>query len=191
MAWLHLGLIDGEGLVTRRGKVFSFFQNGEGLAIAAALEEGSYAVDAIAHDIANLRAGFRFDECAQYSFRLSRACRRAFGNRSFEGYLKHGLPPQYGDGAAEVIASFAHEPGKSRSLMSEILKPGDVQRIRLEWLSLLRQIVASPEVDWDRWQELQSAASVILEEDDAHLYLDDLPPLEHSQKTRVNHRLRF
>lgn len=45
----------------------SFFNGGEGLAIAAALEESSYSVDAIAIDIANLRAGFRFDDHSQFS----------------------------------------------------------------------------------------------------------------------------
>ncbi|MGY8693281.1 MAG: DEAD/DEAH box helicase, partial [Verrucomicrobiia bacterium] len=123
------------GVPTLRGRVFSFFNGGEGLAIAAALEESSYSVDAIVIDIANLRAGFRFDDHSQFSHRLARSCRLAFRDRSYDGYLKHGLPLQYGEGAAEVIASSLSDPKKSRELFDDRLKPGDLQRVRLEWQS--------------------------------------------------------
>lgn len=191
LSWRQLELIDEKGAPTRRGIVFSFFQGGEGLAIAAALEEEGYSVDAIAHDIANLRAGYRFDEYSQYSFRLSRACRVAFGDRSYAGYLNHGLPPQYGEGAAEVIAEWMRSSGKGRKLLGEDLRFGDVQRAKLEWLSLLRHIARAPELDWDRWQDLQAAARSLLMEDDHSISVEDLPPLEPSQTGRVSHRLRF
>ena len=191
LAWRQLALIDENGAPTRRGRVFSFFQGGEGLAVAAALEEDAYSVDAVAHDIANLRAGYRFDEYSQYSHRLARACRVAYGDRTYEGYLKHGLPPQYGEGAAEVIAEWRESSGKGRALLGEELRFGDVQRARLEWLSLLRRIAQGPDFDWERWQELQQAARAILDEGDPGLYLEELPPLEPSQTTRISHRLRF
>ncbi|MEM9160446.1 MAG: helicase-related protein, partial [Verrucomicrobiota bacterium] len=190
-AWVQLGLIEGSGALTRRGLIFSYFQGGEGLAIAAALEDMEYAVDAIAHDIANLRAGFRFDDHSNYSYRLARACRRAYQDRSYSGYLEHGLPPHYGEGAAEVIADLAHRPGLSRRFVSETLRMGDVQRARLEWLSLLRHIKNAPGLEWERWRELKQAVETILETDDKRLELGDLPPLEPSQQGRVNHRLRF
>ena len=41
-AWRALGLIEADGTPTRRGIIFSFFQHGEGLAIAAALEDETY-----------------------------------------------------------------------------------------------------------------------------------------------------
>lgn len=189
--WRQLGLIDERGRPTSRGRIFSFFQGGEGLAVAAALEDEAYAVESIARDVANLRAGYRFDDFSQYSHRLARACRVAFGDRSFDGYLKHGLPPQYGDGAAEVIADWARSSGRGKRLLGDNLKFGDVQRARQEWLSLLRHIAQAPDLDFARWRELQSCAKEILVEDDQRLLVDDLPPLEASQLGRVEHRLRF
>ncbi|MBD5780752.1 DEAD/DEAH box helicase [Pelagicoccus sp. NFK12] len=191
LAWRQLGLVDAKGQPSLRGRIFSLFQGGEGLAIAAALEDESYAVDAIARDIANLRAGYRFDDYSQYSHRLSRACRVAYRDRTYEGYLKHGLPPHYGDGAAEVIAEWAASGGKGKRLLGDDLKFGDVQRARQEWLSLLRHIVNAPALEFARWQELQACAKAILEVDDQRLLVDDLPPLEPSQIGRVEHRLRF
>ncbi len=41
-AWRRLGLVEGDGTPTERGVLFSFFNNGEGLAVAAALEDGDY-----------------------------------------------------------------------------------------------------------------------------------------------------
>lgn len=191
LAWRQLALVDARGRPTRRGAVFSLFQGGEGLAIAAALEEDAYAVDAIAQDIANLRAGHRFEAFSRGSARLSRACRRAYSDRSYEGYLKHGLPTQYGEGAAEAIAEWSQGGAKGRAALSEGLRFGDMQRARLEWLSLLRHIARGPDVDWDRWRELQAAASALLENEPQPLLIDDLPPLEPSQMGRVSHLLRF
>ncbi|MDQ8204382.1 DEAD/DEAH box helicase [Pelagicoccus sp. SDUM812003] len=191
LCWRQLSLIEPNGVPTLRGQIFSLFQGGEGLAVAAALEDHSYSVDAIAHDIANLRAGYRFDDYSQYSHRLARACRVAYSDRSYEGYLKHGLPPQYGEGAAEVIAEWMQSGGKGRQTLSENLRLGDVQRARQEWLSLLRHIVNAPPLQWERWLELQSSASSILETDDQRLLIDDLPPLEPLQTSKVNHQLRF
>mgnify|MGYP006084224717 CR=1 FL=1 len=191
LAWEQLKLMEPNGVPTLRGRVFSFFNGGEGLAIAAALEESSYSVDAIVIDIANLRAGFRFDDHSQFSHRLARSCRLAFRDRSYDGYLKHGLPLQYGEGAAEVIASSLSDPKKSRELFDDRLKPGDLQRVRLEWQSLLRQIVNAPDLDWDRWLELKRAVMLHLDEERGLVAFDSLPPLEPRQQQRVNHRLRF
>ncbi|MDQ8185429.1 DEAD/DEAH box helicase [Pelagicoccus sp. SDUM812002] len=191
LAWRQLGLIDAAGRPSLRGRIFSLFQGGEGLAVAAALEDANYAVDAIARDIANLRAGYRFDDYSQYSHRLSRACRVAYRDRTYDGYLRHGLPPHYGDGAAEVIAQWSESAGKGKKLLGDDLKFGDVQRARQEWLSLLRHIVNAPSLDFARWRELQDCAKAILELDDQRLLVDDLPPLEPSQIGRIEHRLRF
>lgn len=191
LAWRQLKLIEADGRPTLRGKIFSLFQGGEGLAVAAALEDESYAVDAIARDIANLRAGYRFDDFSSYSHRISRACRVAYQDRSYDGYLRHGLPLQYGDGAAEVIAEWAESAGKGKRLLGDNLRFGDVQRARQEWLSLLRHIVHAPTLDFERWNELQSCAREILEVDDQRLLVEELPKLEASQLGRVEHRLRF
>ena len=191
LSWQQLHLIDREGKPTRRGKVFSFFRGGEGLAIAAALEDESYSVDAISIDVANLRAGFRFDEHSEFSFRLSRACRKAYSDRSYDGYLQHGLPLHYGEGAAEIIEEWSRSPASVKKKFSEMLKIGDLQRARLEWLSLLRRIAYAPDLKWERWNELKAAALARLDQEPVSDLLVQLPPLEPMQTTRVNHRLRF
>jgi hypothetical protein len=189
-AWLQLGLVDGRGAPTRRGVLFSFFHNGEGLAVAAALEDESYDIDALLHDLANLRAGHRFEEYAGKSTRLGVACRSALGDGTHEGYLERGLPPQYGDGAAEVLAlTTAGRPPEG--LFSSELRPGDVERARLEWHSLLRHIMHAPALEWERWHRLQVAAASYVAAHNLRPVLVDLPPLAPAQTRRIDHRLRF
>src|SRR5262249_55823958 len=43
-AWRYLGLVEPDGTPTTRGIIFSFFHGGEGLAIAAALEDETYPI---------------------------------------------------------------------------------------------------------------------------------------------------
>ncbi|MBE2212573.1 MAG: DEAD/DEAH box helicase [Opitutaceae bacterium] len=189
-AWLQLGLVDGRGVPTRRGQLFSLFHNGEGLAVAAALEDETYDVDVLLADLANLRAGHRFEEHAGKSTRLGVACRGAFGDATHEGYLERGLPPHYGDGAAEVLALTASGRPPD-GLYSSELRPGDVERARLEWHSLLRHIMHAPALDWPRWTLLQEAAARYVSGHHLRSMLGDLPPLTPAQTRRVDHRLRF
>ncbi|HXA10504.1 MAG TPA: DEAD/DEAH box helicase, partial [Chthoniobacterales bacterium] len=51
-AWRRLGLVEPDGKPTRRGVLFGFFQSGEGLAIAAALEDETYPIDELIFDLA-------------------------------------------------------------------------------------------------------------------------------------------
>jgi superfamily II DNA/RNA helicase len=60
LLWRRLGLVDTAGVPTLRGRIVSFFSQGYGLAIAAGLEDPSYALDELIYDLANLDAGFRF-----------------------------------------------------------------------------------------------------------------------------------
>src|SRR5262249_11536116 len=53
-AWRQLGLIGESGQPTRRGVLFSFFNHGEGLAIAAALEQADYPMEDLVFDLGNL-----------------------------------------------------------------------------------------------------------------------------------------
>ncbi len=188
-AWLQLGLIDARGVPTRRGRVFSFFHNGEGLAVAAALEDESYDIEALLHDLANLRAGHRFDEHAGKSSRLGAVCRSTYDDATHEGYLERGLPPQYGDGAAEVLAMTGGRPPEG--LYAGELRPGDVERARLEWHSLLRHTAHAPDLEWTRWRQLQAAAVHYVAAHHLRPVLGDLPPLTPAQTRRVDHRLRF
>jgi hypothetical protein len=113
LAWRKLGLVDKEGAPTRRGTIFSFFFQGEGLAIAAALEDPGYPVDELVYDIANLRAGHRFsEEEAARGSRLGSVCRETYARADYTGYLEGGVPPAYGDGAAEVLREVSFSRGR-------------------------------------------------------------------------------
>ncbi len=157
-AWRTLGLITDGGLPTRRGLVFARFQGGEGLMVAAALEQPDYPAGDIVEHLANLRGGHRLREGgAGESSRLEAAARAAFGHRDFDGHLVTGLNPTYGAGAREAIAVvYEHQRG---TMLAEGVSAGDVERALLEWLGLLRQIVQAAPLAWSRWEELQVAAA--------------------------------
>lgn len=186
--WLKLGLIDRRCHPTQRGIIFSFFNHGEGLAIAAALEDTSYAVDELIYDLANLRAGHRFEEHEAYSGRLGQICRLTYRGATCSGYLEKGVPPDYGDGAAEVLATVASEPGSKARLLREDLRTGDIERIGLEWRSLLNQIAHAPQYDWERWEDLQDKALKILESEAPPPVFTGLPILTKAQRHRYQDR---
>ena len=163
LAWRRLGLIEPDGTPTRRGRIFSFFNHGEGLAVAAALEDETYPIETVLFDLANLRAGHRFAEDAgdsRYGGRLAARCQEAYGRSAdFPGYLEMGVPPDYGDGAAAAVTTWLQEPARRHKLLGETLRAGDVERAVTEWRSLLRQIATAPDLpDWPRWRELRAAA---------------------------------
>jgi superfamily II DNA/RNA helicase len=185
-AWRSLGLIDEEGAPTRRGEIFSFFQDGEGLAIAAALEDDGYHVDELIPHLANLRAGVKFDlPLACGSEKLGSICRNTYGFINHEGYLESGLPVDYGEGAAELLATLLNpEKTESRDLHHDIAE-GDVSRAYVEWLSLLRHITHAPPHPWKRWTDLQEETQRVLKRHDKtmrHLFYLDLPALTHQQR---------
>ena len=188
-AWRKLALIDDSGRPTTRGIIFSLFQGGEGLAVAAALEDPHYPVDEITLHLANLRAGHRFEldalpEAAAVidsigSDRLAAACRQAYGAIDFECYLHLGLPPQYGESATELIAVLL--AGKLSQLTAGVTTldfgTGDVERAYVEWLSLLRHVRNAPDLDHPRWMELKVAARSELRRHEGRTPLASLPEL--------------
>jgi hypothetical protein len=141
------------------------------------------------YDLANLDAGFRFcgDE-NRWAGRLAMACQQACGLQSIPGYLENGLPPKYGAGAEQVVASIHKNPLNKQGWITDLLGAGDIDRIIIEWRSLLRRIIHSPALDWTRWHELQSLAKAVLNETESPTLLE-LPPLEYHQTRRVDHRL--
>jgi superfamily II DNA/RNA helicase len=156
LAWRQLGLITESGEPTRRGILFSFFNHGEGLAIAAALEDPDYPVEDLVFDVGNLRAGHRFamDE-SQFGGRLGLVCQQTYRRADFAGYLEMGVPPAYGAGAAEVIREVVENQTPRHKLVNELLRHGDIERAITEWRSLLRQIVDAPDLAWERWNQLK------------------------------------
>jgi hypothetical protein len=184
-----LHLIDAEGKPTLRGRVVSFFQQGDGLAVAAALEDEAYHLDELVYDLANLDAGFRFcGEDNRWGGRLAMVCQAAFGLRSIPGYLEHGVPPKYGAGADQVVASVHKNPASKHEWITDLLGAGDIDRIIIEWRSTLRQIAHAPSLEWARWTALQNMAREILRETESPT-ITELPPLEYFQTRRVDHRL--
>jgi superfamily II DNA/RNA helicase len=185
-AWRTLGLIDADGVPTRRGEIFSFFQHGEGLAVVAALEDESYPADDLVHHMANLRSGSKFDlphDCG--SERLAAVCRGTFGFVNHHGYLENGLPIDYGESAAELLDAMLHpeQPG-AQDLKADIAE-GDISRAYIEWLSLLRHISHAPDHPWKRWVALKEAAKAVLKHHTKtlrHFFHLDLPPLTNKQK---------
>jgi hypothetical protein len=189
LLWRRLGLVNVAGVPTQRGQVVSFFSQGDGLAIAAGLEDARYPLDEMIYDLANLDAGFRFcGEENRWAGRLAIACHQAFGQQSISGYLENGVPPKYGAGAEQVVAGVHKNPLGKHGWVTDLLGAGDIDRIIIEWRSLLRQIAHAPELEWPRWRTLQVMARAILNETESPT-LTDLPPLEYHQTKRVEHRL--
>jgi superfamily II DNA/RNA helicase len=190
LLWRRLGLVNAAGVPTLRGRVVSFFSQGDGLAIGAALEDETYPLDELIYDLADLDAGFRFagEDINRWGGRLGIVCHQKYGLQSIPGYLENGVPPKYGAGAEQIVVSVHKNPLAKQVWITDLLGPGDIDRVIIEWRSLLRQIAHAPDLDWPRWRALQTLAKTILNETESPT-LTDLPPLEYHQTRRVDHRL--
>ncbi len=179
-AWRKLGLIETDGTPTRRGVVFSCFQGGEGLAIAAALEDESYHLEELAVHLANLRGGHRFADADIQggSERLASSCLQTYGAANYPGYLEAGLPSGYGEGTAEMLTSQSRHGAPAPQVGT-----GDLERALTEWLSLLRQVKQAPDLEWDRWSRFKAVCAAELEARLPQLPSRDLPPLPAAQLT--------
>ncbi len=187
--WRRLGLVEADGTPTLRGRLASFFSHGDGLAIAAALEDKRYPLDELVYELANLAAGHRFSgDDNRWGGRLATVCYETYGMQSVPGYLENGVPPKYGAGAGQVVASVHRNPASKATWITALLGAGDIDRIIIEWRSLLRRVSHSPELGWDRWNLLRKLAGDILNETESPTLLD-LPPLDYQQQKRVDHRL--
>ena len=185
-AWRRLGLVEEDGTPTRRGVIFSFFQAGEGLAVAAALEDENYAINDLVFDLANIRGGPRFaGEDAPMGGRLGIVSQRVYERADYPGYLEMGTPTHYGSGASEVIREVITTPGSRYKLTTDSLCSGDIERALMEWRSLLRHIVHAHALDWDRWTELKAAARHFIDSTTSPTLLD-FPPLLASQQRRLS-----
>jgi superfamily II DNA/RNA helicase len=189
LLWRRLALVDEAGVPTRRGRVVSCFSSGDGLAVAAGLEDSGYPLDDLLFDLANLDAGFRFCSSGdRWEGRLAMACRAKYGSQNISGYLENGVPPKYGSGAETVVRSVQKDPYSKHRFVTEFLGDGDIDRIIIEWRSMLRQIANAPAIPWERWTALQKAAKSMLQQTESPTDTD-LPALEFHQTKRVDHRL--
>jgi superfamily II DNA/RNA helicase len=187
--WRRLGLVDAAGVPTRRGRIVSFFHSGDGLAVAAALEDESLPIEELAYELANLHAGHRFAKGdARWDGRIAMACQRLFGPQTITGYLDNGVPPEYGAGAEQIAADVHKDPDGKNGWTTDFLGIGDIDRMIIEWRSILRQVTHAPDLDWPRWELLRERVRAILRETDSPT-LTELPPLDSTQTKRVNHQL--
>ncbi len=161
--WRRLGLVDADARPTERGRIAALFQHGEGLAVAAALEDEAYDALALAWDLAELRAGERVASTGRNSSRLGACCRLAYRSLTAEGYLREGLPVGFGEGCAETLKAFAMH-GKIPTADIEGHGPGrgDLERAVLEWRSTLQLIAHGPARPSARWQALRAASLEVL-----------------------------
>lgn len=207
----RVGVLDRELRLTARGEIVSNFLGPEGLAIAAALEDRRYPLDAIIFDIANITAGERFSGTnPRVLGRLSAVCEKAYHRLTVEGYLENGIPPQYGFGAADVVkARVEGERLRTLADAQETAGRGDIDRLMTEWRSLLRQMIAAPPISEraiqrsarssraagenatlflaERWDNLRSLAHAHLSDLRASI-LPELPGLTAEQRRPINHR---
>ncbi|MBE7538464.1 MAG: DEAD/DEAH box helicase [Opitutaceae bacterium] len=207
----RVGVLDQELRLTARGEIVSNFLGPEGLAIAAALEDRAYPLDAIVFDIANITSGERFSGTnPRVLGRLSAVCERTYRRQTIEGYLENGIPPQYGFGAADVVKARV-EGERLRALVDaqETAGRGDIDRLMTEWRSLLKQIASASPISetavshgscsrqpggeaaairlMERWDNLRSLAHAHLSELRPGS-LPELPALLAEQRRPINHR---
>jgi hypothetical protein len=131
---------------------------------AAALEDGTYPIDTLIFDLANLRAGPRFaGEDSPFGGKLGHACQMASDRADLPGYLTLGVPLAYGAGASEAMRAHVESGVPRAKLLTETLRLGDFERAFVEWRSLLRHIVWAPEYEWVRWRALKNAAAATLD----------------------------
>jgi hypothetical protein len=128
--------------------------------VAAALEDESYQIGDIVFDIANLRAGHRFaqDE-SPFGGRLGALCQQICERADYPGYLEMGVPVNYGAGASEMVREIIEHGSSRQKLLTESLRPGDIERALAEWRSLVRHIALAPDYPNDRWNALKQACA--------------------------------
>jgi hypothetical protein len=200
--WQRLGMLDRSLSLTPRGEIVSFFLGPEGLALAAALEDARYPLDELVFDCANLFAGDRFSGTNPRTLgRLARVCEKTYRRFDVEGWLDHGLPPQYGSGAEEIVRALIEQKARRGALAaaSEFAGRGDIDRLLTEWRSVLRMVAHAPALNERRaaapaggvlaarWDDFRSLCRMQLGAVRADA-LPDLPPLTPEQRRPVNHR---
>ncbi len=200
--WQKLGLLDRGLQLTPRGAIAACFLGPEGLALAAALEDVRYPLDDLIFDCANLFGGDRFADTNPRTLgRLARVCEQTYRRFTVDGWLEHGLPPQYGYGAADVVRALIEQKARRGELAaaSEFAGRGDIDRLLTEWRSLLRLVVNAPALEPGpappppaaalaiRWDDFRALCRAQLGATKAET-LPDLPPLTADQRRVVNHR---
>ena len=190
--WNRLGLLDKNLALTRRGLAMAHFTGAEGLGILAGLEDEKYPLEDLLEDMANLVAGDRF--CGQeprWGGRLAFACQKAYRRFQGDGFLADGIPVNYGAGGAEIVRLLRSRKYVSLEGLEEHVHRGDVDRLLIEWRSLLRQVAtAGVNKAWPRWTEFQELCRQELTQHE-RAHLPALPVITAEQEKPVSHRIVF
>jgi hypothetical protein len=188
--WNRLGLLDKHLQLTRRGRLMAHFSGPEGLGVVAGLEDEKYPLADLIEDMANLAAGDRF--CGnepRWAGRLAYACQKAYRRFQSDGFLADGVPVNYGAGGAEIIRALRTKKYVPLQGLEEQVHRGDVDRLIIEWKSLLRQVAGAPgDAAWPRWTEFRELCRTELEQY-ARTGLPTLPVLTAEQEKPISHRL--
>ncbi|MEM1058462.1 MAG: DEAD/DEAH box helicase [Verrucomicrobiota bacterium] len=188
--WNRLGMVDKQLRLTRRGRLMCQFTGPEGLGVLAGVEDKSYDLEELVFDLGDLVSGGRFaGEESRFAGRLAEVCARTYRRLSYEGFLDAGVPVNYGTGGGELLRRWREKGFVPKEALGEHAKRGDLDRLLIEWRSLLRQIVGG-HVDeaWPRWRALQRLAERELT-DERRDALPSLPELTAQQRKPVSHRL--
>jgi superfamily II DNA/RNA helicase len=188
--WNRVGILDKQLQLTRRGRIMAHFSGAEGLGVLAGLEDERYPLNDLLEDMANLAAGDRF--CGnepRWGGRLAYACQKAYRKFTSEGFLMDGMPINYGSGGAEIIRTLREKNYVSLEKMSEHVHRGDIDRLLIEWKSLLRQVAhAGAEPSWPRWTKFQALCRAEFTQYE-RVSLPGLPVIPAEQQKPMSHRL--
>lgn len=188
--WNRLGLLDRHLKLTKRGRLMAYFSGPEGLGVLAGLEDEKYPLDDLLVDIANLAAGDRFAGTeSRWGGRLAFACQKAYRRFQSEGFLNDGVPVNYGTGGGDIIRTMRAKGFVSLDKLEEHVHRGDVDRLLIEWKSLLRQVASTvEETGWERWKTFQEMCRAELGQYERDR-LPSLPELSAEQLKPVTHRV--
>jgi hypothetical protein len=188
--WNRVGILDKQLQLTRRGRIMACFSGAEGLGVLAGLEDEKYPLADLIEDMANLVAGDRF--CGnepRWGGRLAYACQKAYRRFTSEGFLIDGMPVNYGAGGAEIVRSLRTKKFVPMDNLQEHVHRGDVDRLLIEWKSLLRQIAtATVDASWPRWTEFQSLCRAEFAQYE-RTSLPGLPVIPAEQQKPISHRV--
>jgi superfamily II DNA/RNA helicase len=188
--WNRVGILDKQLQLTRRGRIMACFSGPEGLGVLAGLEDEKYPLTDLMEDMANLVAGDRF--CGnepRWGGRLAYACQKAYRRFTSEGFLIDGMPVNYGAGGAEIVRSLRVKNYVPMDGLQEHVHRGDVDRLLIEWKSLLRQIAkADANAAWPRWTEFQQLCRAEYAQYE-RVSLPGLPVIPAEQQKPLSHRV--
>jgi hypothetical protein len=188
--WNRVGLLDRQLQLTRRGRAMACFSGAEGLGVLAGLEDEKYPLTELIEDIANLAAGDRF--CGtdpRWGGRLAYACQKAYKRFQSDGFLSDGVPVNYGSGGSDIVRLLREKKYVPMEGLPEYVDRGDVDRLLIEWKSLLRQVaLAEAEPSWPRWTEFQAVCRAEIAQYE-RTSLPGLPVIPAEQQKPISHRI--